>query len=92
MPGPYPIPVSPKIEGAGAAGDRHILMLDPIEACRLWELFAASRSASGWSAGSGAIFDLPFQRRSARRLDVRRRRGPSDLSRASPGTRRSPPG
>jgi hypothetical protein len=45
------------IEGAGAAGDRHILMLDR-QACRLWELFAATKTVSGWSAGSGAIFDL----------------------------------
>jgi hypothetical protein len=55
--GPYPIPASPKIEGAGAGGDRHILMLD-VKACRLWELFAASKSGANWSAGSGAIFDL----------------------------------
>jgi hypothetical protein len=55
--GPYPIPASPKIEGNGAPGDRHLLMLD-VQACKLWELFAASKSASGWSAGSGAIFDL----------------------------------
>jgi len=55
--GPYPIPASPKIEGAGAAGDRHILMLDT-KACRLWELFAASKNGANWSAGSGAIFDL----------------------------------
>jgi hypothetical protein len=27
-------------------------------ACRLWELFAAQKTASGWTAGSGAIFDL----------------------------------
>jgi hypothetical protein len=56
-PGPYPIPASPRIEGNGAAGDRHILMLDK-QACKLWELFAASKGGSGWSAGSGAIFDL----------------------------------
>jgi hypothetical protein len=56
-PGPYPIPASPKIEGNGAAGDRHILMVD-MNACQLWELFAASKGASGWSAGSGAIFNL----------------------------------
>ena len=55
--GPYPIPASPKIEGAGAAGDRHILMIDT-DACRLWELFAAQKGTSGWKAGSGAIFDL----------------------------------
>jgi hypothetical protein len=52
--GPYPIPAAPKIEGGS---DRHILMLDT-SACRLWELFAASKVASGWKAGSGAIFDL----------------------------------
>ena len=55
--GPYPIPASPKIEGNGAPGDRHLLMLD-MSACKLWELYAASKGASGWSAGSGAIFDL----------------------------------
>jgi hypothetical protein len=55
--GPYPIPASPKIEGAGAAGDRHLLMLDH-RACMLWELFAASKGSSGWLAGSGAIFNL----------------------------------
>ena len=52
--GPYPIPPSPRIEGGG---DRHILMWD-IDACRLYELFAAERSGSGWHAGSGAIWDL----------------------------------
>ena len=56
-PGPYPIPANPRIEGAGAPGDRHILMVD-MAACRLWELFAAQNAASGWTAGSGAIFDL----------------------------------
>ena len=55
--GPYPIPASPKIEGNGSGGDRHILMVDRY-ACRLWELYAASHGSSGWSAGSGAIWDL----------------------------------
>jgi hypothetical protein len=55
--GPYPIPASPKIEGAGAPGDRHLLMIDT-KGCKLWELFAASKGANGWNAGSGAIFDL----------------------------------
>lgn len=50
----YPIPARPRIEGGG---DRHILMLDR-DACRLYELFAAQRTARGWSAGSGAVFDL----------------------------------
>lgn len=52
--GPYPIPASPRIEGGS---DRHILMID-MTACRLWELFAASKGPAGWSAGSGAIYDL----------------------------------
>jgi hypothetical protein len=55
--GPYPLPATPLIEGAGASGDRHVLMVD-MTACRLWELFAAAKTASGWTAGSGAIFDL----------------------------------
>ncbi len=53
-PGPYPIPPTPRIEGGS---DRHILMWE-IESCRLYELFAATRTASGWQAGSGAIWDL----------------------------------
>jgi hypothetical protein len=51
----YPIPRVPKQEGGS---DRHILMVDR-DACRLYELFAASRDASGrWHAGSGATWDL----------------------------------
>ncbi len=50
----YPIPASPKIEGGS---DRHILMIDTND-CTLYELFAASKSGSGWSAGSGAVWDL----------------------------------
>ena len=53
----YPIPGSPRIEGAGADGDRHLLLVDP-SACRLWELYAASSGAGGWTAGSGATWDL----------------------------------
>ena len=55
--GPYPIPASPKIEGNGAGGDRHLLMLDRTT-CRLFELYAASHDGSGWHAGSGAIWNL----------------------------------
>ena len=51
----YPIPARPRIEGGS---DRHILMVDR-DACRLYELFAAARTPSGgWTAGSGAVFDL----------------------------------
>lgn len=52
--GPYPIPAAPEIEGGG---DRHLLMWD-VDACRLYELFAAELTPSGWHAGSGAIWDL----------------------------------
>jgi hypothetical protein len=56
--GPYPIPANVKIEGGPAAdGDRHALIVDK-DACRLYELFALRRDASGWTAGSGAIWNL----------------------------------
>ena len=54
----YPIPARPRIEGGS---DRHILMLDR-DACRLYELFAATRTRTGWRAGSGAVFDLRSNR------------------------------
>ena len=51
----YPIPATPLIEGGS---DHHILMVDR-DACRLYELFDARQSVSGgWSAGSGATWDL----------------------------------
>ena len=50
----YPIPSNPKIEGGS---DSHLLMIDT-DACVLYELFAASYAASGWQAGSGAVWDL----------------------------------
>jgi hypothetical protein len=50
----YPIPTSPKIEGGS---DRHVLMVDK-DACRLYELFAASQSGGAWYAGSGATWDM----------------------------------
>ncbi len=55
--GTYPIPASPKIEGAGAGGDRHLLAIDTA-ACKLWELYAAAKVSGAWTAGSGAIYDL----------------------------------
>jgi hypothetical protein len=54
----YPIPARPRIEGGG---DRHLLMIDR-DACRLYELFAARRSGSRWTAGSGAVYDLRSNR------------------------------
>ncbi|GAA3240140.1 hypothetical protein GCM10010468_76680 [Actinocorallia longicatena] len=61
--GPYAIPKNAKVEGGrGAAGDRHVLAVDPA-ACVLYELFAAYPKAGGtWRAGSGAIFNLRSNR------------------------------
>jgi hypothetical protein len=55
--GPYPVPANAPVEGAGEAGDRHVLVLQA-GSCRLYELYAAQRSGAGWAAGSGAVFDL----------------------------------
>lgn len=52
--GPYPIPRGVRIE---AGSDRHALLVDR-SACKLYELFALRRTASGWTAGSGAIWSL----------------------------------
>jgi hypothetical protein len=58
-PGPYPVPANAPVEGAGEAGDRHVLVLQE-GSCKLYELYNAQRDAdrSGWEAGSGAVFDL----------------------------------
>jgi hypothetical protein len=50
----YPIPKHPKIE---RGSDRHMLIVDRGH-CRLFELFAARKTASGWRAGSGATWSL----------------------------------
>jgi hypothetical protein len=56
-PGPYPIPPNAPVEGAGEEGDRHVLVLQE-GVCKLYELYGAQRTASGWNAGSGAVFNL----------------------------------
>ncbi len=56
-PGPFPIPLDAPVEGAGAGGDRHVLVLRQGN-CDLFELFVGIRSGSGWNAASGARFDL----------------------------------
>ena len=56
-PGPYPIPSNAPVEGSGVEGDRHVLVLQE-GSCKLYELYAAQRSGSGWEAGSGAVFNL----------------------------------
>jgi hypothetical protein len=52
--GPYPIPARPRIEGGS---DRHMLIVDK-STCTLYELFAARKTATGWRAGSGAIWNM----------------------------------
>jgi hypothetical protein len=59
-PGPYPIPADVWIEGgAGAAGDRHVIVLDK-DNWKVYELFSAFPLNGGrtWKASSGAVFDL----------------------------------
>jgi hypothetical protein len=56
-PGPYPVPANAPVEGAGEGGDRHVLVLQE-GTCKLYELYSAQRSGSGWDAGSGAVFNL----------------------------------
>ena len=53
-PGPFPIPGDAPVE---AGGDRHVLVVQS-GTFRLYELFNARRSDSGWEASSGATFDL----------------------------------
>lgn len=62
-PGPYPIPPNAPIEGGSASsGDRHVLVVDQGN-CVLYELYAAyPQPGGGWTAGSGAIFDLRADR------------------------------
>ena len=42
-PGPYPIPANAPVEGAGEAGDRHVLVLQE-GSCKLYELYNAQRA------------------------------------------------
>jgi hypothetical protein len=56
-PGPYPIPLDAPVQGLGAEGDRHVLVLQT-GTCRLYELYKAQRNGNMWEAGSGAVFDL----------------------------------
>jgi hypothetical protein len=60
--GPYPIPSRVPIEGGpNADGDRHVIVVDR-KRCRLYELFGAYPRGSGWTAGSGAIWNLRSNR------------------------------
>jgi hypothetical protein len=54
--GPYPIPANALRE---ASSDHHVIVLDK-DACKVYELHNAEKnsSGSGWSADSGAMWDL----------------------------------
>jgi hypothetical protein len=53
-PGPYPTPLDADVE---AGSDGHQLTIDQDD-CVLYELYVAERNGSGWSAASGAVFNL----------------------------------
>jgi hypothetical protein len=60
--GPYPFGASTSIEGGKhAGGDRHAIMVNS-GTCTLYELWHARYSASGSTAGSGAIWHLTSNR------------------------------
>jgi hypothetical protein len=56
--GPVPIPENPRLE---SGGDAHMLVLQT-GFCRLYELYAAKKQDSGWTAASAAFFDLHSNR------------------------------
>ncbi len=57
-PGPYPVPADAPVEGGpNGTGDRHVIVIDR-DNWKLYELYRAFPSGSGWSAESGAVFDL----------------------------------
>jgi len=54
----YPIPRHVHIEGgAHATGDRHAILVDK-STCRLYELYDLRHTGRGWTAGSGATWNL----------------------------------
>jgi hypothetical protein len=58
-PGPFPLPLDAPIEGVPGAttGDRHAIALRQ-GTCELFELYVARPDSTGWTAASGARFDL----------------------------------
>jgi CSLREA domain-containing protein len=56
-PGPFPIPLDARIEGSGPGGDNHVLVVDP-STCMLYELYHARQIGNGWTADSGAKYNL----------------------------------
>ena len=75
--GPYPFGPDTLIEGGqNAGGDRHAIMVNKTT-CTLYELWEARYSASGSTAGSGAIWQPDLQPAPARGLDLRGRGRPA---------------
>lgn len=56
-PGPYPIPESSAVELGPSSGPVHLVLLDSSR-CTVYELYGARSEPGGWSASSGAIYDL----------------------------------
>ncbi|HEX8352194.1 MAG TPA: hypothetical protein VF611_04830 [Pyrinomonadaceae bacterium] len=57
-PGPYPVPPGAPVEGGpNGTGDRHVIVIDR-DNWKLYELYSAYPNGAGWSAASGAVFDL----------------------------------
>ncbi len=57
-PGPYPIPANAPVEGgASSDGDRHVIVLQQ-GTCKLYELYRAFKTSTGWSGDSGAVWNL----------------------------------
>lgn len=57
-PGPYPVPPNAPIEGGpNGTGDRHVLVIDR-DNWKLYELYRGFPTAAGWTAESGAVYDL----------------------------------
>jgi hypothetical protein len=57
-PGPYPIPANAPVEGGSSStGDRHVLVLQQ-GTCKLYEMYRAFKTATGWNADSGAVWNL----------------------------------
>ncbi len=80
--GPYPIPDDAKIEGGPPSdGDRHVIVVDPVNK-RLYEVFRAFKRRT---VGKGAPAPCGISRRtsSAPKAGLGRRRRPADL----PGAR-----
>jgi hypothetical protein len=62
--GPYPLPPNVPIEGGRhSSGDRHVIVVDRAT-CTDYELYNAHPlpHGEGWTAGSGAIFDMHSDR------------------------------